>query len=105
MSVVGLAVVESLDLILSGGPDCRLIVWRLTTGARIRVIEKAHKSSILTIVVGHNRVATGSREGVVKIWDIGQLATVTCEPIANPLLPWHTPPIHTSAMREMVMTD
>jgi WD40 repeat protein len=104
-SVVSLAVVESLDLILSGGPDCRLIVRRLSTGARMRVIERAHNDSILSIVTRGDRVATGSRDRVVKIWDLAQLATAACDPTANPPVPLLSTPLHFSAVHTMAMSD
>ncbi|PSN64962.1 WD40 repeat-like protein [Corynespora cassiicola Philippines] len=73
-SVLCVAASEPLDLIFSSGADCRLIIWRLSTGERLHSAEKVHSEGITTIAISSKYLATGSKDCSIKVWDLDKLA-------------------------------
>jgi hypothetical protein len=69
------AVVTMGGLAVSGAADGTLRVWRISTGACVRVL-RGHTSGVMAVVsVGEDRVVSASWDSTVRVWD---LATGEC---------------------------
>lgn len=69
--VLGLALSPDGSLSATGGEDRRVTLWHMETGREIAHWE-AHESAIESLAFHptHLWLASGSREGVVKLWDL-----------------------------------
>ncbi|KAJ6259791.1 Beta-TrCP [Drechslerella dactyloides] len=56
------------DVIFSGSSDTNVIVWRFSTGERLRTITKAHSESVLNLRFNQKYVVTCSKDKCVKVW-------------------------------------
>ncbi|EWC44798.1 hypothetical protein DRE_06436 [Drechslerella stenobrocha 248] len=61
------------DVIFSGSSDTNVIVWRFSTGERLRTITKAHSESVLNLRFNGKYVVTCSKDKCVKVWSRNQL--------------------------------
>jgi WD40 repeat protein len=71
-SVSSIALAAGGELVVSGGVDGTLRVWRVSTGACLRVL-KGHTSGIMSLLVcgaEGNRVVTASWDTTVRVWDL-----------------------------------
>ena len=70
--VSSIALAASGELVVSGGVDGTLRVWRVSTGACLRVL-RGHTSGIMTLLVAGaegNRVVSASWDTTVRVWDL-----------------------------------
>ena len=59
------------QLLATGALDTTLSVWDMETGARVLGLEDAHAASIYALTgLGEMRLASGSRDRTVKIWQL-----------------------------------
>ncbi|KAF3912022.1 Beta-TrCP [Orbilia brochopaga] len=61
------------DVIFSGSSDTNVIVWKFSTGERVRTITKAHSESVLNLRFNQKYVVTCSKDKCVKVWSRAQL--------------------------------
>ncbi|KAL4891872.1 WD40-repeat-containing domain protein [Aspergillus ambiguus] len=57
------------DLIISGGSDMNVIMWRFSTGEKIHEIKRAHDDSVLNLKYDHRYLITSSKDKRIKIWN------------------------------------
>jgi F-box and WD-40 domain protein 1/11 len=69
------------DIIVSGGSDSWVIIWRFSTGEIIKKMDKAHTESVLNLRFDHRYIVTCSKDKTIKIWN---RHTITCD---SPLVP------------------
>ncbi|HXN49446.1 MAG TPA: AAA family ATPase [Bryobacteraceae bacterium] len=70
--VSSIALAAAGELVVSGGVDGTLRVWRLSTGACLRVM-RGHTSGIMAVVVAGaqgNRVVSASWDTTLRVWDL-----------------------------------
>jgi len=72
-----LAVAPNQQLLLSGGRDCRLCIWRLTTGDRVQTFDE-HACEILAgcFLVDNTCVASADYTNTVLVWTIADGAVL-----------------------------
>jgi len=78
--VLSIAVNEQLDLIFSGGADNAIILWRLSTGARILSLTHIHDDSVLSMACTFKYLVSGSKDRTAKVWNIVQSPTTLANP-------------------------
>lgn len=57
------------DLIVSGGSDSWVIIWRFSTGEIIKKLDQAHTESVLNLRFDHRYIVTCSKDKTIKIWN------------------------------------
>lgn len=57
------------DVIISGGSDSFLVIWRFSTGEVIRKMTDAHRESILNLRFDSRYLITCSKDKTIKIWN------------------------------------
>jgi F-box and WD-40 domain protein 1/11 len=57
------------DIIVSGGSDSWVIIWRFSTGEIIKKLDKAHTESVLNLRFDHRYIVTCSKDKTIKIWN------------------------------------
>jgi len=62
------------DVIISGGSDSGIIVWRFSTGAKIKAIPKAHTQPVLMLRFDERYLVTCSKDYYIKVWNRRQLS-------------------------------
>ncbi|MEW5303325.1 MAG: hypothetical protein WDW36_006029 [Sanguina aurantia] len=76
------------DVVVAGGRDGRLHMYDLRTLSKTAVVD-GHERELFTMSMAYPRLATGSRDGTVKVWDLSRVGTST----ANlPVCPLSFPP-------------
>ncbi len=71
-TVSSIALAAGGELVVSGGVDGTLRVWRVSTGACVRVL-RGHASGIMTLLVAGaegNRVVSASWDTTVRVWNL-----------------------------------
>ena len=71
-AVTSIAPAAGGELVVSGGVDGTLRVWRVATGACVRVL-RGHTSGIMAVLVTGaegNRVVSASWDTTVRVWDL-----------------------------------
>lgn len=63
------------DVIASGGSDADLIIWRFSTGEKIKHIRRAHSQSVLNLRFDDRYLVTCSKDNSIKIWNRQPLTT------------------------------
>ncbi|PWW74507.1 WD40 repeat-like protein [Tuber magnatum] len=72
------------DILITGSSDDRVIIWRFSTGEKIRTIEKAHQESVLNLKFSKKWLVTCSKDRFIKVWNRQQLETLDKD------YPWHS---------------
>jgi len=69
--VSSIALAAAGELVVSGGVDGTLRVWRVSTGSCLRVM-RGHSSGIMAVLVAGaaNRVVSASWDTTVRVWDL-----------------------------------
>jgi len=57
------------DIIVSAGSDCSIILWRFSTGKKIKLIENAHRESVLNLKFDDTYLVTCSKDKTIKVWN------------------------------------
>ena len=57
------------DIIVSGGSDSWVIIWRFSTGEIIKKMDNAHSESVLNLRFDHRYIVTCSKDKTIKIWN------------------------------------
>jgi len=61
------------DVIITGDTNGNIIVWRFSTGGRIKNIADAHHETVLSLHFDHRYLVTGGRDGKIKLWNCQSL--------------------------------
>jgi len=59
---------EKEDVIISGSSDSNVIVWRFSTGQKIKEIQQAHRDPVLNLRFDHRYLVTCSKDKLIKVW-------------------------------------
>jgi F-box and WD-40 domain protein 1/11 len=57
------------DIVVSGGSDSWVIIWRFSTGEMIKKMDNAHTESVLNLRFDHRYIVTCSKDKTIKIWN------------------------------------
>jgi len=57
------------DVIITGGTDGSVIIWRFSTGEAIKTISRAHHETVLCLHFDHRYLVTGGKDGKIKLWN------------------------------------
>ena len=57
------------DVIITGGTDGNVIIWRFSTGEAIKTIARAHHETVLCLHFDHRYLVTGGKDGKIKLWN------------------------------------
>lgn len=57
------------DIVVSGGSDSWVIIWRFSTGEMIKKMDNAHSESVLNLRFDHRYIVTCSKDKTIKIWN------------------------------------
>jgi F-box and WD-40 domain protein 1/11 len=57
------------DIVVSGGSDSWVIIWRFSTGEMIKKLDNAHSESVLNLRFDHRYIVTCSKDKTIKIWN------------------------------------
>jgi len=94
------------DIIVSGGSDSSVIIWKFSTGEMIKHIENAHAEPILNLRFDDRYIVTCSKDKSIKIWSRHALArdselipTASLEDFADPKAGLLDPFTHLSTIR------
>lgn len=71
------------DIIVSGGSDSWVIIWRFSTGEIIKKMTTAHTESVLNLRFDHRYIVTCSKDKTIKVWNRHAIAN------DSPLVPSH----------------
>lgn len=71
------------DIIVSGGSDSLVIIWKFSTGEIIRIMTDAHFESVLNLRFDDRYIVTCSKDKTIKIWNRHQIAR------DSPIIPRH----------------
>lgn len=63
----------SEDLIISGSGDTSVILWRFSTGEKLREIPAAHDDSVLNLKYDKRYLVTCSKDMLIKVWNRQEL--------------------------------
>ncbi|KAK1093133.1 hypothetical protein LTR48_002939 [Friedmanniomyces endolithicus] len=58
------------DVILSGDTNGQVICWKFSTRAITRLLGDAHNDAVIAMKMDGDRLATGSADGIVKLWQV-----------------------------------
>lgn len=56
------------DLVVSGGSDCHVLIWRFSTGELIKTLRHAHNESVLNLRFDDHFLITCSKDKTIKVW-------------------------------------
>lgn len=73
-SVLCLQFDEPEDIIISGGSDSFVIIWKFSTGEILRKMTTAHDESVLNLRFDDQYLITCSRDKTIKIWNRRRIA-------------------------------
>lgn len=65
---------EKEDVIMSGSSDSNIIVWRFSTGQKIKEIQQAHRDPVLNLRFDHRYLITCSKDKLIKVWNRHELS-------------------------------
>jgi F-box and WD-40 domain protein 1/11 len=65
---------EKEDIIISGSSDTNVIVWRFSTGQKIKEIQQAHRDPVLNLRFDHRYLVTCSKDKLIKVWNRHELS-------------------------------
>ena len=65
---------EKEDVIISGSSDSNIIVWRFSTGHKIKEIQQAHRDPVLNLRFDHRYLVTCSKDKLIKVWTRHELS-------------------------------
>jgi F-box and WD-40 domain protein 1/11 len=65
---------EKEDVIISGSSDSNVIVWRFSTGQKIKEIQQAHRDPVLNLRFDHRYLVTCSKDKLIKVWSRYELS-------------------------------
>ncbi|KAI5279259.1 hypothetical protein KEM54_004252, partial [Ascosphaera aggregata] len=57
------------DVIISGGSDKKVIIWKFSTGELIKRIDNAHSDSVLNLGFDSRYLLTCSKDKTIKVWN------------------------------------
>ena len=57
------------DVIITGGIDGNVMIWRFSTGEAIKTITKAHNRTVLTLDSDERYLVTGGMDKKIKLWN------------------------------------
>ncbi|KAF1813578.1 WD40 repeat-like protein [Eremomyces bilateralis CBS 781.70] len=63
------------DVIISGGSDCHVKIWRFSDGVCIHTINRAHREPVLNLRFDSRYLITCSKDRTVKVWNRKNLPT------------------------------
>jgi WD40 repeat protein len=73
-SALSIGVLESQDLIFTGGVDGIVIIWQLSTGKRITTIRpQAEASSVLSLAVSSTFLVAAHKAKIARVWHMRDL--------------------------------
>ncbi|KAK6435378.1 hypothetical protein LTR95_008430 [Oleoguttula sp. CCFEE 5521] len=72
------------DIIVSGGSDSWVIIWKFSTGEVIKKMTDAHTESVLNLRFDDRYLVTCSKDKTIKLWSRHAMTKT------SPLLPAHT---------------
>lgn len=56
------------DVIITGGTDGNVMIWRFSTGELIKTIVEAHNETVLTLHFDQKYLVTGGRDTKIQLW-------------------------------------
>ena len=65
---------EKEDVIISGSSDTNVIVWRFSTGQKLKEIQQAHRDPVLNLRFDHRYLVTCSKDKLIKVWNRHELS-------------------------------
>jgi F-box and WD-40 domain protein 1/11 len=65
---------EKEDVIISGSSDSNIIVWRFSTGQKVKEIQQAHRDPVLNLRFDHRYLVTCSKDKLIKVWNRHELS-------------------------------
>ena len=65
---------EKEDVIISGSSDTNVIVWRFSTGQKLKEIQQAHRDPVLNLRFDHRYLITCSKDKLIKVWNRYELS-------------------------------
>lgn len=71
------------DIIVSGGSDSLVIIWKFSTGEVIRMMADAHFESVLNLRFDDRYIVTCSKDKTIKIWNRREITR------DSPIIPRH----------------
>jgi WD40 repeat protein len=57
------------ELLVSGGADKNLMIWKFPAGDVLQIIENAHEETVLNLQLGSKYIVTCSKDKTIKLWD------------------------------------
>lgn len=90
LSATCVAMGDEDDMAVTGGKDSRVVVWDVETGVAVNtfgpgkkgrnaVKSKGHIGDVLAVAVGEGGlIASGGRDGMVRVWDVRAKDQVDC---------------------------
>ncbi|KAK0923182.1 hypothetical protein LTR29_018228, partial [Friedmanniomyces endolithicus] len=61
---------QARDVIFSGDTNGQVICWKFSTRAITRLLGDAHNDAVIAMKMDGDRLATGSADGIVKLWQV-----------------------------------
>ena len=55
--------------VVSGGADCKVILWSRATGVKLRILH-GHQRSVLCLDIGPTWIVSGGQESEARIWHL-----------------------------------
>lgn len=57
------------DVVITGGIDGKVMVWRFSTGEVVKTIAKAHDENVLSLHFDQRFLVTGGKDAKIKLWN------------------------------------
>ncbi|KAM7199157.1 F-box/WD repeat-containing protein 1A [Rhypophila sp. PSN 637] len=57
------------DILVSGSSDSDVIIWRFSTGEVLKVLDTAHRESVLNLKFDHQILVTSSKDKMLKVFN------------------------------------
>lgn len=57
------------DVIITGGTNGNVRIWRFSTGEAIKTIARAHHETVLSLHFDHRYLVTGGKDGKINLWN------------------------------------
>ena len=70
---------ENEDIIISGSSDTSVIVWRFSTGQKLKEIPHAHRDPVLNLRFDHRFLVTCSKDKLIKVWNRKELSPLDAD--------------------------